>query len=96
MNADLTTDDTGDEDFTWVSGDHGPRLSAWTCAAADCNGGLACSRRDMTHWHGSPEDVALHHAAGNGSDRVHVYESGRVRTFKTWWAAGKLLAREVL
>ncbi len=96
MNANLTTDDTEDDCFTWVSADPGPRLSAWTCHCESCNGGMACSRADLTHWHGSPEDVALHHAAGNGAERVHVFEAGRVRTFKTWWAAGRLLAREVL
>ncbi len=95
MNAEPTTDDTSDEDFTWVSGDQGPRLSAWTCAKGEtCRG--CYDRRVLSHWHGSPEDVALHHAAGNGAERVHVFEAGRVRTFKTWWAAGRLLAREVL
>ncbi len=95
MNANLATDDTEDDCFTWVSADPGPRLSAWTCAKGEtCRG--CYDRRVLTHWHGSPEDVALAHAAENGVERVHVFEAGRVRTFKVWRAAGRLQAREVL
>lgn len=77
--------------------DHGPPINAWTCHnGPDCRGDLDCPRRDRTLWHGSPEEVALAHGAEHSSERVHVIEDGRRRTFKVWRAEGRLFSREVL
>ncbi len=77
--------------------DTGTRLATWPCY-----GGAAClgcyGNRQIETYVGDNEAAAITRATEEGwtSARIHVFDSGALRTFKVWRAAGKYTAREVM
>lgn len=81
-----------------IPSDTGARLSAWTCTAGDgCRG--CYEGRIMTHGKGTADELVETHVARIGYRdpvRVHVFESGRGRTFRAWRSHRGIESREVL
>lgn len=77
--------------------DTGGRLATWPCSGSDdCRGCYA--NRKVAAYVGDNEAAAIARATDEGwtAARIHVVDSGALRTFKVWRAAGKYAAREVL
>lgn len=77
--------------------DTGARLATWPCSGGDtCRG--CYQNRKIEQYVGDNEAAAITRATEEGwtTARIHVLDSGALRTFKVWRAAGKYTAREVL
>lgn len=82
-----------------IPADMGDKKTARTCVGPNsCRGECSTSSRRATSLLGGAEDVAIAHAVDKGDYdvRVHVFESGRGRTFKVWLGRKGYEAREVL